>query len=154
MARSMLPTLLAIRGGCDPTRLPVAADDIADFWQRVGYMVKAGDVDRRLVHEYLSAQIRSWWVWLAPTVRFWREAEGLPFLYGHFEWLAGHMAEMDRKLGRTMAFDEASVARSLQASIEICRHQIRTGEELRAITVRPASTASLAPDPSPTPPGE
>jgi hypothetical protein len=150
MARSVLATLLAIRDGCDPTHLPAAADDIGDFWQRVGYMVKAGDVDRHLVHEYLSAQIRAWWVWLAPTVRSWREREGLPFLYGHFEWLAGHMAEMDRKAGRTMAFDEGTVARSLAASIDVCLHQIRTGEELRSVIVRPGSPGTFTSEPAPS----
>ena len=150
MARSVLATLLAIRDGCDPTRLPMAAHDIGDFWQRVGYMVRERDVDRRLVHQYLFSDIRAWWHWLAPTVRFWRESEGLPFLYGHFEWLAGLMVEMDRKAGRTMTFDEGSVARSLAASIEIRLHQIRTGEELRSVIVRPASTGTLAPETAPS----
>lgn len=151
MARSVLTTLVAIRDGCDPTRLPMAAHDIGDFWHRVGYMVREKDVDRHLVHQYLSPEIRAWWHWLVPTVRVWRETEGIPTLYGHFEWLAGLMVEMDRKAGRTMTFDEESVARSLAASIEICLHQIRTGEELRSVIVRPASPATLAPQPAPSP---
>jgi hypothetical protein len=151
MARSVLATLLAIRDGCDPTRLPMAAHDIGDFWQRVGYMVRERDVDRRLVHQYLFSDIRAWWHWLAPTVRFWRESEGLPLLYGHFEWLAGLMVEMDRKAGRTMTFDEGSVARSLAASIEIRLHQIRTGEELRSVIFRPASTGTPEPETAPSP---
>ena len=149
MARSVLETLLAIRAGCDPTRLPGAAHDIADFWQRVGYMVRAKDVDRRLVHQYLSDEIQSWWVWLAPAVRSWRETEELSFLYGHFEWLVGLMAELDRKAGRKASFDAASVARSLGAYIDISRHQIKLGEELRSVIVRPGSPASLTPEPPP-----
>ena len=107
-----------------------------DFWQRVGYMVRERDVDRRLVHQYLFSDIRAWWHWLAPTVRFWRESEGLPLLlYGHFEWLAGLMVEMDRKAGRTMTFDEGSVARSLAASIEIRLHLVlhRRGAAVRRL---------------------
>jgi hypothetical protein len=45
-----------------------------------------------------------------------------------------------------MTFDEGSVARSLAASIEIRQHQIRTGEELRSVVFRPASTGTLAPE--------
>ena len=148
MARSVLETLLAVKEGCEPTCLPAAAHDIADFWQRVGYMVREKDVDRRLVHQYLSSEIRAWWHWLAPTVTVWRETEGLPALYGHFEWLTGLMVEMDRKGGRTMTWDEGSVARSLAASIDISMHQIRTGEELRSVIVRPTSTATLTPEPA------
>jgi hypothetical protein len=153
MARSVLDVLCAIRGGCDETHLPGAAHDIADFWQRVGYMVRAKDVDRRLVHQYLSDEIQAWWVWLASTVRSWREAEGLSFLFGHFEWLAGLMAAMDRGAGRTMALDEASLAKTLEAMIRISRHQIRTGEELRSVIVRPSSTAALVADPAQPRPG-
>ncbi len=151
MARSVLATLLAIRENCEPTCLPVAWHDIGDFWQRVGYMVRKKDVSRNLVHQYLSSEIRAWWPWLAPTVRFWRETEGLPSLYGHFEWLAGLMSEMDRKAGRTMTFGKEEVARSLESSIEICLHQIRNGEELRSVIVRPGSPATLAPQPEPSP---
>jgi hypothetical protein len=147
MARSALETLLEIQCGCDLTHLPVAAHDVADFWQRVGYMVRTSDVDRRLVHQYLSSEIRDWWMWLAPTVRAWRETEGPADLYGHFEWLAGLMAEMDRRTGRVITFDEAAVARSLEAYIEISRHQIRLGEELRSVVVRPGSPAGLTLEP-------
>jgi hypothetical protein len=60
------------------------------------------------------------------------------------------MVEMDRKAGRTMTFDEGSVARSLAASIEIRLHQIRTGEELRSVIFRPASAGTLAPETAPS----
>ena len=64
MSRARLAVLLALRDGTDPASLPPVANDIANFWERVGYLVKAGHVDRVLVNQYFDASIRVWWGWL------------------------------------------------------------------------------------------
>ncbi|MEO6207482.1 MAG: hypothetical protein ABIP77_05970 [Candidatus Limnocylindrales bacterium] len=69
-----------------------------------------------------------------------------PRVYEEFEWLAGLMAEMDRKAGNTKVFDEAYLARQLPRFIENNLELIRVAEELRAVIVRPMSPASLTPD--------
>jgi len=151
MSRARLAVLLALRDGADPGSLPPVANDIANFWERVGHLVKAGHVDRVLVNQYFDASIRVWWGWLARATHAVRERDADPALYENFEWLAGLMAEMDRKAGKSATFDEANRASLIPLYIERNREVIRIAEESRAVLVRPLSTASLTPDPTPSP---
>jgi len=145
MSRARLATLLAIRDGVPPGSLPPAASDIANFWERVGYLVRAGHVDRSLVNQYFDASIRTWWGWLQPSTEFERVRDSDPAIYEHFEWLAKLMAEMDAKAGKTATYDEANRAGLLPLYIERNREIIRIAEEMRAVVVRPMSTATLEP---------
>lgn len=151
MSRARLVVLVALRDGADPASLPPVASDIANFWERVGYLVKAGHVDRVLVNQYFDASIRVWWGWLEPTARATRGRDADPALFENFEWLAGLMAEMDRKIGKTATFDEANRTSLIPLYIERNREVVRIAEESRAVLVRPLSTASLTPDPAPAP---
>ena len=151
MSRARLAVLIALRDGVDPANLPPVANDIANFWERVGYLVQAGHVDRVLVNQYFDASIRVWWGWLAPTTRVARERDADPALYENFEWLAGLMAKMDKKTGKTATFDEANRASLIPLYIERNREVVRIAEESRAVLVRPLSTASLTPDPRSAP---
>jgi hypothetical protein len=149
MSRARLAVLVALRDGADPASLPPVASDIANFWERVGYLVQAGHVDRVLVNQYFDASIRVWWGWLAPTARADRARDADPALFENFEWLAGLMAEMDHKIGKTATFDEANRASLLPLYFERNREVVRIAEESRAVLVRPLSTASLTPEPAP-----
>lgn len=151
MSRARLAVLLALREGVDPANLPPAQNDIANFWERVGYLVKAGHVDRVLVNQYFDASIRAWWGWLEPATRVARERDADPAIHENFEWLAGLMAGMDRKAGKTATFDEANRASLVPLYIERNREVVRIAEESRAVLVRPLSTASLTPDPASSP---
>ena len=151
MSRARLAVLLALRDGADPAKLPPVANDIANFWERVGYLVRAGHVDRvagqpvfRRQHPGLVGMARA-------TTHVARERDADPALYENFEWLAGLMAEMDRKVGKTATFDEANRAILIPLYIERNREVVRIAEESRAVLVRPLSTASLTPDPAPSP---
>jgi hypothetical protein len=64
-------------------------------------------------------------------------------IFENFEWLAGQMAEMDRRAGQSVSFDEAYLARQLRPFIESNLDALRTAEELRAVIVRPQSPAVL-----------
>ena len=150
MSRARLAVLLALRDGADPANLPPVANDIANFWERVGHLVRAGHVDRVLVNQYFDASIRVWWGWLAPATHVVRERDADAALYENFEWLSGLMAEMDRKAGKTATFDEANRASLVPLYIERNREVIRIAEESRAVLVRPLSTASLTPEPAPS----
>jgi len=150
MSRARLAVLVALRDGDDPTSLPPAANDIANFWERVGYLVRAGHVDRTLVNQYFDASIRAWWGWLAPATFVARQRDDDPALHEHFEWLAGLMTEMDRKAGKTATFDEANRASLVPLYIERNREVVRIAEESRAVITRPLSTAGLTPDPAPS----
>ena len=150
MSRARLSVLTALRDGTAATDLPPAANDIANFWERVGYLVRAGHVDRVLVNQYFDASIRAWWGWLAPATEAARARDDDPALHENFEWLEGLMREMDRKAGKTATFDEANRASLLPLYIERNREVVRISEESRAVLVRPLSTASLTPEPSPS----
>lgn len=151
MSRARLAVLVALRDGVDPANLPPAANDIANFWERVGYLVRAGHVDRVLVNQYFDASIRAWWGWLEPLTHVARQRDDDPAQHEHFEWLAGLMAQMDRKAGKTATFDEANRASLVPFYIERNREVVRIAEESRAVITRPLSTASLTPDPASAP---
>lgn len=63
MARSRLTVMLALQENADLTDFPVAWGVVGDFWEAIGYLVRAGHVDRHLVNEYFFNNIRLWWLW-------------------------------------------------------------------------------------------
>ncbi len=152
LVRAKLAVVLAIRDGSDVKDLP-AAGTVGDFWERIGFLVRYGHIEPRLVNEYFSTMIRTWWARLAAATVAFRVEQGAAEAWEHFEWLATRMADMDQKAGRTQAFDEAYLSRTLAETIESCLEAIRTAEEMRAVIVRPLSPAPLAAEPAPEPSG-
>src|SRR5258706_8723494 len=64
MARAKLAILLAIRDGVEPDQLPDrAVSHIGYFLQRIGYLVRSGHMDRRLVYTHLGPQVQMWRGW-------------------------------------------------------------------------------------------
>ncbi|MEO6208200.1 MAG: hypothetical protein ABIP77_09635 [Candidatus Limnocylindrales bacterium] len=144
LIRSRLAILLALRDGVDPADVPDrAASEIGNFWERVGYLVLMGHIERRLLYEYLGPAVRLWWTWLTPTTHRERKRTEQPRNNEHFEWLVGVMAEMDRKAGMGPAFDVAYLDRLVPRLIESSLDAIRLAEDLRSVIVRPMSTATL-----------
>lgn len=147
LMRSRLAVLIARRDGADPgATVRAAASEIGNFWERVGLLVRAGHLDRRLVYEYLGGQVQLWWALLAATEKRWRDSERDSSIHEHFEWLADVSADLDRSAGTPLAYDEAHLAALLKPAIEADRESIRTAEELRAVIVRPMSTSSFTAD--------
>ena len=147
MARSKLAILVALRDGVDPANVPdQAAAVVGNFWERIGYLVRAGHIDRRLVNEYLGSTIGLWWAWLTPTTLRERERTEQPRNNEHFEWLAGVMAELDRKAGEGPTFDRAYLTPIVPRMIESYLEAIRTAEELRAVIVRPMAPSTPTPE--------
>ena len=69
LMRSRLAVLVALRDGMNPaTTARAAANEVGNFWERVGYLVKAGHINRRLVHvnrtgfdgDSISWRMESW----------------------------------------------------------------------------------------------
>jgi hypothetical protein len=150
MLRAMLPVLLAIPAGAEPTDLPAAASEIADFWERVGYLTRTGHVNRDLV-SLRSAQIQLWWAVLRPTAQAQRERAGRD-LWGDFEWLATTMAALDATHGITRDFGAERLARNLAGAIASVRQAIETEEALRSVRITPpmeVDRAPAAPEPAP-----
>ena len=147
--RNMLEILLALKSGVDPEKFPDGATSfISDYWESVGSLVRAGHVDRRLVHDFLGDRSQWWWAVLAPSVRRFRIETGDPQRKAHLEWLAGIMREMDRKAGVDVPYDAAFIARRLDAVILNFQDRIRVAEELRSTIVRPMSPV-VPPPPTP-----
>jgi hypothetical protein len=125
LARAKLTVLLALEAGAGPDELPNrAVSEIGFFWQRVGYLVRTGHMDRRPVYEHLGDQLQFWAAWLRPA---WPD----------FAWLAQVAAGMDEKRGKAAAAnDPESLSHELPALLAHFREAIVMFEELRAVTVR------------------
>ena len=150
ISRYQLDVLGALRDGTDPADLPYgAASFLAAFWEDVALLVRAGHVDRRLVYESIGNTCRWWWAALSPWTRRTRIEAGDPRTGANFEWLAGAMAEMGSQAGIDAPYDDAYVASTLDRRIQRAQADIRLAEELRAVIVRPMSTALLTPPPEP-----
>lgn len=150
MCRNMLEIELALRGGVNPENIPTGpASFVADFWDAVGALVRAGHIDRRLVYEALGSSCQWWWAALAPESRRYRRETGDLTGGMHFEWLAGVMAKMSRKAGMDHRFDDAYVAATLDRRIEMLRDKIRVAEELRTLVTSPMSSALPWAQPNP-----
>ena len=136
LARSTLALLQAMHAGVDPEQLPVRpVSHVGFFWNRIGYLVSSGHMDRRLVHEQLGDQVQWWWAALGPWVRWDRAAEADPIGWQHFELLATSMAAIDASRGVTRALDAASLAASLPGLIDQFTQAVELEESLRAVTV-------------------
>jgi hypothetical protein len=68
-----------------------------------------------------------------------------PRIARDFEWLAGQMADLDRKAGVTRVYDEGFLAREIPGAIASGYERIRLAEELRTVIVRSTSGAEVSP---------
>lgn len=152
MTRHTLSITLALRDGVAPGEVPYgAASTIGDFWEGIGYSVREGHIDRKLLHENLGSGPRWWWAALTQWVMGVRIATGQRAALVQFEWLAGQMAIMDREAGDPILYDERYIAGTLDKRIENDTARIRIAEEVRAVVVRPLSPepiSNLVPEPS------
>jgi len=149
ITRAKLETLTLIREGVDAETTLNAAVDVGDFWEGYAYLVKAGNLDRRLMYNSLGPACRIWWGLLAPSARLAREQANDQGIWVDFEWLAGVFATFDRAAKEPATYDAAYIAQRLPDLIETNRTAIRRFEEVRAVIVRPASTASVTQPPPP-----
>jgi len=148
LARPKLEILQALKDGALPEHVPDgAAGAIIDFWDAAAALVRAGHIDRALVYQTFRATCRIWWTRLAPYTRRVRVESNVLGAGEHFEWLAGVMAEMERKAGVASGYaDEAQLASRLDLQIQMLSGAIRVAEELRAVIVRPMSSPLLNPE--------
>ena len=136
MIRKRLAVSIALRDGADPANLPDApAEAVANYWEKVGSLSRAGHVAPSLVAEGLSG-VERWWGILAPWVQRVRTDDGNPSFYEHFEWLAGVLVGLHPE----MAFDRESFDRTLEQRIVAFEADLRDLEAMRTVVV-----ASLPP---------
>jgi len=125
MARAKLAILLAIQAGVEPGQLPGrAVSHIGYFLQRIGYLVRSGHMDRRLVYTHLGPQIQMWRAWLGDDD------------FEDFVWLADACATLDIQQKDAGWLDDAFLADQLTRSITHFTEAIELEESLRTVTVR------------------
>ena len=149
MLRVKVEIYQALRDGCKPTEVPFgAASYLIDFWEDVAVLVRQGHINRRLLHETMGNGCRRWWATLHPFVERVRAETG-PRGAEHFEWLAGQMADLDRKVGDQTIYDAEYIARTLENHLRNQSDRLRTAEELRGFVLRPASQTVNHAQPAP-----
>jgi hypothetical protein len=141
--RSRLAVLVALRDGVDRANTPQQATiEIGNHWERVGYLVRSGHIDRRIVYAYIGSIVRLWWALLTPNTLRLRELQRDAAIYEHFEWLAELVAGMDRSAGSMAPYDEATLVQRVQSGIQNSLDAIHAAEEIRAVLLRPVSPAA------------
>jgi hypothetical protein len=144
MTRAKLDVLTLIRDGADPATTMTAGGDIADFWEDLAYLARAGSINRKLIYDSLGPAVRIWWGILAPSAQVAREQANDRGIWIDFEWLAGVFAGFDRKAGEPAMYDASYIAQRLPVMIDGNRTAIRRFDELRAVSIRSASTTELS----------
>jgi len=113
LVRKRLGVHIALRDGAAPADIPDApAAAIANYWEKVGALARAGHVAPSLVAEGLGGA-DSWWGVLAPWVERVRTEDANPELFEHFEWLARRWCASTR---RWPSIESPSIALSSNAS--------------------------------------
>lgn len=159
--RYTLDILVALRDGTDPADLPEgAAQHIERFWEEFATLVRTGHRNPKLLWQHDSYAAQVWWAILAPRVLRGRAESGNASYMEDLEWLAGVMAEMDRRAG-TPAFTSAWMARGMDRAITSAQEQIRVEQALRSVIVVSADSVAVeqsaapaappAPAPAPAP---
>jgi Domain of unknown function (DUF4760) len=141
MLRSRIAVLTAYRDGAEPGDPTQEIEQIGNFWEGIGHLVRSGHVDRRLVYNYFGNGIQIWWALLNPTLVAWRADENGEEIWEEFEWLTRRFADIDRKAGRRRDFSEAYIRRTLPAVIDANSEALRTAEAMRSIILQPAPKA-------------
>ena len=127
LVRKKIGVLVALRNEGAPSDIPNApAMAIANYWEKVGALARAGHVAPSLVAEGLGGT-DGWWRILAPWVDRVRTEDANPGLYEHFEWLAGTLV----RLHPALAFDRGSFDRTLETRIAGHESDLRDLEEMR-----------------------
>jgi hypothetical protein len=140
LIRKRIGVLHALRDGAGPADIPDSpASAIANYWEKVGALVRAGHIDRSLIAEG-SGGAEDWWGILAPWVLRVRTEDANPGLWEHFEWLAGTL----ERIHPAAAFDQQMFDRTLEERITVNEADLRDMVAMR--TVPPATPASRAPN--------
>jgi hypothetical protein len=136
MVRKRVAVLLALRDGVAPADIPNApASAVANFWEKVGALARAGHIAPSLIAEgFGGAQL--WWAILAPYVIKARTEDANPDFWEHFEWLAGTLV----RLHPASAIDQQELDRTLGQRIAASEADLRDLEATRAVTVRVTPT--------------
>lgn len=132
--RYELEVLVGLRDGADPAEVPEsAAYPLAAYWEAFATLARLGHLDMKLVWEFDPWTVQKVWGWLAPWARKRRAQDG-PEWAEQLEWLAGVMAELDRRAGR-QPLGPDDLIRDIDREIAYRRQRIRDMEATRTVTL-------------------
>jgi hypothetical protein len=132
LVRKRMAVILALRDGAVQADIPSSpANAVANYWEKVGALVRAGHIPASLIAEGMGFT-NDWWGILAPFVRSQRTEDANPNLWEHFEWLAGTLV----RIHPAAAFDQQLFGRTLEERIAAYEADLRDLEAMRALTVR------------------
>ena len=128
LCRAKYNVLVAIQAGTKTADLPDrSVATVGFFWQRVGFLVRGGHIDRELVYTNLGDQAQVWWKLMIPEDSDrWQD----------FAWFVGVAAALDRKRGTDLELDPDSIKASIPSMIVHFRDAIEMEEALRSVSVR------------------
>jgi hypothetical protein len=127
MVRKRLAVLVAMRDGTALSDLPESpSGGIANYWEKVGSLARAGHVSPSLIAEGLGGAER-WWAILGPWALRVRTEDGNPQLFEHFEWLAATLVRLHPVLNP----DPTSIYRTLDSTIAAFEADLRDMETIR-----------------------
>ena len=131
LVRKRIAVLVALRDGAALADIPDSpASAVANYWEKVGALVRAGHIAPSLIAEGLGGADR-WWGILAPWVQKVRIEDANPGFWEHFEWLAGTLVRLHPALG----FDRESFDRKLDERIADNEADLHDLEAMRTMIV-------------------
>ena len=134
LTRKRMAVYLALRDGAAPADIPDSpAEAVANYWEKVGALVRAGHIAPGLISEGLGG-VDLWWGILAPWARKQRTQDANPEYYEHFESLAATLV----RLHPAVAFDQQSFDRSLGQRIAQYQADLYDLEAMRTVVVAPS----------------
>jgi hypothetical protein len=139
--------MIALRDGEPDADVLTLSTPVADFWENVGGLVRAGHVSLPLAYQYLGAACQTTWNLLEPHVRGVQATEGAA-VWSDFEWLAAQCVRLRKASGA----DDGTVTREAFAArapgnIASLRQSILDFEAMRTVTMASAEVAPGTPEP-------
>lgn len=133
LLRCRVELLRGLRDGTDPAKLPLGVSiQILDYWETIGLLVRNRHVSRHLVWDQMGNVCEGWWVILGPSILAMREEVSDTTIGENFAWLAGAMADLNRKVAIPPVVDEALVFSRIDASLAATTDTLRLVRSLRA----------------------
>jgi hypothetical protein len=140
LLRCRVELLQALRDGIDPAKLPTGViNPILDYWETVGLLVRNRHVSRQLVWDQMGNVCEGWWATLMPSMLLAREETGDPTIGDNFAWLAGVMADLNKKLPVPPVYNEVFLPATINARLANAADTLRLVRSLRA-PVEPEAT--------------
>jgi hypothetical protein len=133
LLRARLAIALTLQEGREVSS-SAAATRIADYWDKVGSLVRYGHVGGEQITAQWADIILTYWTMLEPMVKRVRTEHGMPNELEHLEWLARLMLRDGHE--HTRALTPLSTER-ITAWIEVLKEDIALEVSLRTVPTPP-----------------